>query len=183
MAPFAENAPGSGRSGAPRIPAMERAMRLIAVRARSEAELRLRLLRAGYPPAEVRAAVSECLRRGYLNDGLLAADCAAFCRERGLGARAVRARLRRRGLAAAAVDEALSGEDPDAELAAALRAYASKAPSLVRESDPRKRRDKLLRFMASRGFSASTVRRVLEKTEAASDGEAPEGGAFDAPDF
>ena len=83
-------------SGRPRPPVMEKAMRLLAMRGLSETELRQKLLRAGYPPGEAREALAECRKRGYLNDDLLAADCAKSCRDRGLGTRAVRFRLRRR---------------------------------------------------------------------------------------
>lgn len=178
MTPFSP-APGSG--GGTRLPVMEKAMRLLSARALSESELRRRLRLAGYPPSEVRDAADECLRRGYLNDDLLAADCANFCRERGMGRRAVRFRLRRRGIAAPVVDEVLAEEEPEAELSAALRACASKAPSLARETDPRKRREKLLRFLASRGFSAETARRALEKTERA--GEEKELSSADNDDL
>ena len=160
MAPFAPPPPSGPKK---RIPIMEKAMRLLSMRALSEAELHRRLLRAGYPPAEVRDCAAECRRRGYLNDELLAADCAGLCRERGLGARAVRFKLRRRGIAAPTVDGVFAAEESGAELEAARRAAASKAPSLARESDPRKRREKLLRFLASRGFSAETARKVLEE--------------------
>ena len=142
---------------------MEKAMRLLAIRALSESELRQRLLRAGYPPPEVRETIAECRRRGYLDDELLAADCAKSCRDRGLGARAVRFRLRRRGIDAPTVDEVISQEESGTELEAARRACTVKAPSLAREADPRKRREKLLRFLASRGFSAETARRVMEE--------------------
>ena len=67
-----------------------------------------------------------------------------------------------------------AAEESGAELEAARRAAASKAPSLAREADPRKRREKLLRFLASRGFSAETARMVLEEfRQGESGGAAP----------
>ena len=164
MAPFAPSHPeeSKGRS-LPKISAMEKAMRLLSMRALSETELRQRLRGNGYPLRETEDAVAECRRRKYLDDELLAADCAALCRERGLGTRAVLFRLRRRGISAPTAEEVLAGEAPDAELEAARRAAGAKLASLERESDPRKRRDKLLRFMASRGFRASTARRIMEE--------------------
>ena len=148
------------------ISAWEKALRVLSARACSEAELTSRLLRAGYPPDETAAAVRECAKRRYLDDALLAEDCAAMWRDRGHGTRSIRYKLRQRGIpdeiAATALAETVENEET-----AVLNAVNSKLPSLMRESDPRKRKAKALRFLAARGFSGDAIRTALKHINAA----------------
>lgn len=152
----------------PRRPpsAMERAMRLLSVRAHTSSELRQKLLRAGFPPDEVDRAVAECEKRRYLDDRLFAEDCSNLWMERGHGARAIRCKLRQKGIdaetAAAALDR-LEEQEPEA----ACRAIEGKLPSLLREKDSRKRRAKALRFLAARGFSGNALSAAMKHFSAA----------------
>ena len=139
----------------PRISATERALNHLARRGFSEAELAIRLRRAGYSAGETAAAIAECRRLGYLNDELFARDCAALLAARGQGDRKIRIELRKRGVAAFA-DDSLAAIEID-ETERALRAGETKLRLLADETDPRKKRDKLLRFLAARGFSADAV--------------------------
>lgn len=161
----------SGASFQPKVSAMEKAMRLLAVRGYAEAELFQRLCRGGYPAADAREAVDNCKRHGYINDSLFAADKAAMLRMRGKGGRAVRYELLKSRIDPELVAETMAAEEPGADLEAARRAMQGKAALLKRETDPRKRREKLLRFMASRGFSADTARKVMKEMESAMAGE------------
>ena len=55
------------------MPALVAALRILARRRLTEAQLWSRLARKGYPPAEIRDAVADCRRNGYLDDRLFAA--------------------------------------------------------------------------------------------------------------
>lgn len=147
----------------PRRPAtaLERAMRLLSVRALTAGELRAKLLRAGFPPDEVDAAVGECEKRHYLDDRTFAEDCTKLWLERGHGARSIRFKLRQHGVPAEFAAEALSDSEAE-EPAAACRAVDGKLPSLLRENDPRKRRAKALRFLAARGFSGAALSAAMK---------------------
>ena len=138
------------------VSALDKAMRLLAVRAYSSGELTKKLLCAGFPADEVEAAIRECETRRYIDDRLFANDCAEMWLSRGHGARSIGYKLRQRGvdpeLAAAAVASS-SEQEPEA----ARLAIQSKLPSLLREKDPRKRRAKALRFLAGRGFSGDAA--------------------------
>ena len=145
------------------LSAMEKAMRLLSLRALSSAELRTRLLRAGFSPAEADDAVEECKHRHYLDDTQLAADCVELLRSRNTAKRLICRKLQQRGLSAEIAD-GLPEEDPDAaEIAAGRRALAQKWRLLSRESDPRKQREKAFRFMAGRGFAPSLIFQLLNE--------------------
>ena len=152
----------------PRRPAsaLERAMRLLSVRAMTGGELRQKLLRAGFPADEVDTAVGECEKRHYLDDRMFAEDCADLWLERGHGTRSIRLKLRQRGVPAEIAEDALkmAGER---EAEAACRAVDGKLPALRREKDPRKRRDKALRFLAARGFYGAALSAAMKHLAAA----------------
>ena len=140
--------------------ALTKAMNLLAVRSLSEQELLTKLLRAGYPPEESECAVAECAKRHYINDEQLTVDCVDLLHQRNLGARQIRMKLLRRGLDADKIAEELA-DSPEDELQAARRAMAGKLRLLAKETDPRKKRDKLFRFLAGRGFSPSLIFKVI----------------------
>lgn len=149
---------------APRRPAsaMERAMRLLSARAHTGSELRQKLLRAGFPPDEVESAVAECEKRHFLDDRMFAEDCTSLWLSRGHGVRSIRNKLRQKGISAELADDAISRSEDD-EPQAACRAIESKLPVLLREKDPRKRRAKALRFLASRGFSGTALSAAMKR--------------------
>ncbi len=149
---------------------LEAALRMLDRRAFSERELAARLRRAGYSPAQCAEAVSECRRRGFINDELLAEDCTGLLYSRGSGSRMIKLKLRRRGLSAAAVENALR-EHGELEPEAARAALEQKWRTLSRENDPRRKRDKALRFLIGRGFPPELVRRVWEEFAAGLEGE------------
>ena len=140
--------------------ALVKAMNFLAARPLSELELLAKLRRAGYPDDECDAAIAECVDRHYLDDEQLAADCVDILHQRNLGARRIRQKLSRRGLDREKVSELLE-DSPEDELEAARRAMESKLRTLTRETDPRKKREKLFRFMAGRGFSPALIFKVM----------------------
>ncbi len=158
----------------PKLPVLEAAMKLLDRRACSERELAARLRRAGYPQRECAHAVSECRRMGFVNDGMLAADCTGMMMARGSGSRMIRWKLRQRGLPPEAVSSALQ-EHADDEPEAARSALELKWRLLARESDPRRKREKALRFLLGRGFPPDLVRRVWEEFRSAAGETADDG--------
>ncbi len=142
--------------------ALVKAMNLLAQRSLSELELLAKLRRAGYPDHECDAAIAECVKRRYLNDEQLTADCVDILHQRNLGARQIRIKLSRRGLDREKINELLD-RDPDGETEAARRALEIKMRSLVKENDPRKKREKLFRFMAGRGFPPALIFKLMSE--------------------
>ncbi len=121
--------------------ALSRALSLLARRGYSEAELRKKL--AGYPEAEVEAAIARLRDWGYLDDRAYAE---AFVRARKArwGPAKLRFALRQRGVDEAVIDEFVDEED------ALLRAVALLARRWARLGGDRA---KAVRFLQSRGFS------------------------------
>jgi SOS response regulatory protein OraA/RecX len=56
-------------------------------------------------------------------------------------------------------------DSQDDEIEAARRAMESKLRSLARESDPRKKKEKLFRFMINRGFAPGLIFKLLGETQ------------------
>lgn len=139
-------------------------MDLLAARPLTESELRTRLSAGGrFPPSEVEEAVLLCRNRGYLNDALLASDAAKFLNAGGRGQGLIRKKLRARGVSEENLNAALGGLSAEDESGAALNAGTTKLRLLAREKDMRKKKEKLFRFLISRGFSPETALDTISK--------------------
>lgn len=147
------------RKPAPPPTAYGTALRLLTLRERTESELRLKLRRKQFEPAEIDAAIERVRQLGYLDDARFAKGRAEALLSRGrLGPRAVAARLAASGVernqAREAVSNAMSERD---ELTLAKAALRKKSVDL---QDP-KARARAARFLLGRGFSSDVVRRAL----------------------
>ena len=141
--------------------ASERAMRLLARRAYSENELTAKLYSYGcYTSDQIRAALEFCRKSRFVDDELLAQDYARSLSDRNCGSFKIKMQLRKRGLPEEFVEEALE-QNADSEPEAARRACEYKLKLLSRETDPLKKRQKLYRYLASRGFSPDIIRECL----------------------
>lgn len=144
--------------------ALKKAMDLLAARPLTESELRTRLNSGGkFSPSEVEEALLRCRDRGYLNDALLASDAARYLNAGGRGQGLIRKKLRARGVSEENLSAALSGLSAEDETDAARSAGISKLRLLTREKDMRKKREKLFRFLISRGFSPETALNVMSE--------------------
>ena len=114
--------------------AMARAGRLLALRSRSECELRERLTTAGFDPEVVERVTARLTEVGLIDDRAFArAWVEERSRARGLGERALLAELEAKGVARAVAEEAVTeaGLDEDAralELAHRLFPKVAGAP-------------------------------------------------------
>jgi regulatory protein len=154
--------------------AREAAIRLLAQRARSEAELRQRLTRKDIAPAVVDRTLAWLQEGGYLDDRAFAE---AFVRDRlrlrPRGRAGLIQELRRKGVdgdtAEAAADAVMAAESvDDVDLAVeAARAWARKNAPLVREAardmEQRQRaRRRLYGHLARRGFAPPPIRSAMD---------------------
>lgn len=149
------------------------AARFLEARPRSVAEVRRRLLTAGYRPPLVDAAIERLTGLRYLDDEAFArAWVESRDRARPRGEIALRRELRVKGVEAAIV-EAVLGErrtpdggdagaaDPDSD--AADRLLARHARALERVIDPRQRRQRAWALLARHGFDPETASRAAAR--------------------
>ncbi len=147
--------------------ALSAAYRLLTYRPRSEAEVRTRLLRKGFDPATVEAALEKLRAQGLLDDLAFG----RFWRESReafspRGEHLLRAELRQKGLPGETVGEVLADFD-EAEsalkVARSLRRRLDKLPS-------EERRRRLWGQLARRGFAPDTIQQVVRQVEREGDG-------------
>jgi len=148
----------------------DRALNMIALRARSAAELKRLLVRKGEPADVVDVAIERLLRAGFLDDGSFARQ---FARSKAVGAglsrRRVQQELARRGvardIAEAAIAEVFTEEEID-DADTIDRVARKKLKSLAR-LDTQVQRRRLYAFLARRGYEvddiARTVRAVIPR--------------------
>lgn len=164
-----------------RSEAREAALRLLSHRPRSRAELERRLRRKDLPGALVGRVADEMEALGYLDDDAFAR---AWVRDRlrlkPRGRAALRAELRKKGVAARVVDAALDQvfaeeEVSEGDIAGELaekwirRQPARIADGLLaggRSDDARKARRRYQGFMARRGLSGAAAWQALERVRA-----------------
>jgi regulatory protein len=140
--------------------AHEKALRFLAYRPRSEAEIRKRMVRQGFSK-EVVQAVLQRLQAAKLTDD---AAFAAFWVEnrstfRPRGRRALRVELRQKGLSDEVIEAVLEDVDEPSD---ARRAVGQKAARL-RGLSMRERRCKLRAFLARRGFEYAIISDVIDE--------------------
>jgi regulatory protein len=151
--------------------ALERVGRLLVGRPRSEAEVRRRLERAGYPPPTIGSVLERLRAAGDLDDGAFARvwveNRMAF---RPRGAAMLRAELRRKGVAPTHIDSALADVDEAEAAWAAVQRAARRWENLESSA----RREKIYAYLLRRGFDNDTIRLVLRRLRAAAEGEIEE---------
>ena len=143
------------------ISAFDCAMKLLGVRPYSEYELCQKLQQKGYPIKDVNAALVDCLRYGFLNDELYANDYANLLSSKGYGKYVIVRKLKEKHLSEEFIQNALSQISTESD--DAKRAFDFKIRMLKNEKDPKKHREKLYRFMLTRGFAGDIIRQLYDE--------------------
>jgi len=152
----------------------DRALNMLAMRARATAELRRQLIRKGEPAEQVDAAIERLQRAGFLDDAAFARQ---FTRSKVIGAGMPRRRLRqeltRRGVGADvsedAIDDVYDEEQID-DAASIERVAGKKLRSLAKLDAPTQRR-RLYAFLARRGYESDEIARVVRSLVGEGGGE------------
>lgn len=160
---------------------LEAAAAFVAVRPRSVDETRRRLKHLGYPEGPVNVVIDRLLAFGYLDDAAFArAWVESRDRARPRGESALRRELMLKGIDRSVIGEVLAerAEGSDARAAAgdgsgtmqdrpdeadeiaARRLLERRAASLLRDPDPRKRRQKAYALLARNGFDPGVCARA-----------------------
>jgi len=147
-----------------RASAFDCALRVLALRDHSEAELRRKLKAKGYDEPEITGSVARLLELGYLDDVRFALSFAesSIRNGRGYGAR-LKLELARRGVAGAIVQATLAELSEDFEESGVLastieRRYPGFDPAIA--TDKEKRR--IVAYLQRKGFTLGAILAALK---------------------
>lgn len=142
--------------------AKARALNLLSYRSRSKAELARRLGIAGYDEDIVEETLSRLEAAGLVDD---AQFTEAWVKSRvsgkGLGKSRIRWELKRKGVAAEVVEEALSSVDPGVERTLAADA-ARRRWEKDRDPDLRARRRRTASYLQRQGFEWQVISEIID---------------------
>jgi regulatory protein len=146
------------------------ALKLLARRARSRAELKRYLKTKGMDHHTIQTVLDQLQKLGLVSDADYARTAAENLVQSGrAGPRAVYSRLRQKGIAAdvaaSATDQAMAGQDEEAM----ARSLAEKRVRALGALDAFTRRRRLYAFLARRGFSPETIGHVIATIAPADD--------------
>ncbi len=151
-------------SSSPPTDPFDWAGKILSRRDHSEAELRQKMKAKGF---ETEAIDRACLRLhelGWLDDSRFAK---AFARDllevRRLGHYAAKAKMRAKGLDHGLIEKTLTALSDSSAEQARIREWIERRSRGLNESDPRKRKQKLFRFLAGKGFDSEAIRDAIEE--------------------
>ncbi|WP_238846743.1 recombination regulator RecX [Nocardia arthritidis] len=167
----------AGSGGGTVEQAKEACLRLLAVRARSRAELAQRLSAKGFQPEVIEAALDRMAEVGLVDDAAFAEQ---WVHSRhtfsGKGKQALARELRIKGVAPADADAALAAITTDDESARATELVRRKLRTLPRDLDRDKTIRRLVGMLARRGFGQSLAYTIVKAELAQTDCDMPELG-------
>jgi regulatory protein len=143
----------------------DRALNMLALRARSSRELRRQLLRKGEPADQVDAAIARLQAAGFLDDETFARQ---FARSKAVGAgmsrRRIQQELGRRGVAREVGDGAIEDVFDEEQLdeGAVVEQAARKKLRSLKNLDTETRKRRLFAFLARRGYDLDDIRRAMQ---------------------
>jgi regulatory protein len=137
-----------------------RALKALAGRERSRAELERKLAAFEETPGQLAQVLDELQAKGFLDDQR-AADALAHRRGQKLGAARVVAEMRARGIAGDAIEQT-AAELQATELARGREVWRKKFGHAPQDATEKA---KQMRFLLTRGFPADIVRRVVTGTD------------------
>jgi regulatory protein len=149
------------------VRAKQRALDYLAHKPRTEEEVRRKLRRQDVPDLVVEDVVDRLYELDYLDDEAYARD---YVRNRfaskKYGPVRIRRELVKRGIDRHTAEEAVDDLFVEKDVQAAARTHAEKRwARLTDEDDPRRRKQKVYRYLQRRGFTSSTITPLLDELE------------------
>lgn len=139
----------------------ERALKLLARREHSRAELARKLSAHAEDPAEIEKVLDDCERRGWLSEQRVVEQRVHTLRKR-FGARRIEQDLRQKGISGEAVATALA-DLKSGELDAAREVWRRKFGGRLPRSPADRARQ--VRFLQGRGFELEVVLKIIKGGE------------------
>lgn len=139
--------------------ALERAVSLLAVRARTERELRDALRECAYSEAVIERVIARMDEAGYIDDADFANQWAVSRTGKGLGARRIAMELRQKGVDAEHIEQALSQIDDEERMESAVHAAqkAARGKNLTLPAD----RQKVFAALMRRGYDSASAKKAI----------------------
>ena len=137
---------------------MNTAVRILTNRDHSKYELKQKLRQRGFASKVINTVIAECERLDYINDLRAAHLYILQLKRKCFGRRYVRMALKKKHLSGAGVENLLLENYPEVdERHAAGKILEKKKETFEREKDLKKRKEKIYRFLYSRGFSKYAI--------------------------
>ena len=144
--------------------ALNSALRILTPREHSKYELVQKLKQRGFSRQDIDAAITSCERFDYINDERTAQVYIRQLKRKGYGKKRIQLELNKKGLKGARIqsilDQSVSETD---EREGADRVLKKNIKRFEREKNALKRRDKIYRFLHSRGFSQGVIAEILKR--------------------
>ena len=145
--------------------AMNTAVRILTNRDHSKYELKQKLQQRGFASEVINGVMEKCERLGYIDDQRTARVYILQLKHKCFGKRYIRLALKKKRLRGAAIDRILSADYPTVdEYEHASRILEKKKKTFAREADPKKRSNKIYRFLYSRGFRPAVIRDLIDQS-------------------
>jgi regulatory protein len=142
--------------------AVKSAGRLLSRRQHTVSELRGKLARREFPRPVIDEVVSLLVSQKFLDDANFAESYFNELTAKGLGLTRIRLAMRKRGVPPEISNEVLGrGFSADDEMQRAAEALKKRHLFFDREKDLNKRKQKMFRYLASRGFSSSVICKIV----------------------
>ena len=151
----------------PQERALQKAYRLLAIRAHSEMELAAKLCAGGFSESVIAAVLEKCREMGYLDDGKYARQRAReLAVNRLLGDRRIAADLRGKGIAEELCREAIAAAREEIGAAEGIERLLKKRPETADVAGmDRRERERLIRSLIGKGFPQGLIFSKLKRTE------------------
>jgi len=142
--------------------AMNSAVRILTKRDHSKYELKQKLQQRGFERKAIDTVIEECERLDYINDPRTAHLYILQLKRKCFGRRYIRMALKKKRLGGAVAENLLLENYPEAdERENAGKILEKKRETFEREEDKKKSREKMFRFLTSRGFSKDIIAGVV----------------------
>ena len=140
------------------------ALRILTRRDHSRYELVRKLKQRGFSSEDISHAVTACEKYDYIDDERTAKVYIRQLKRKGYGKKRIQLELKKKGLKGDRIlnilDERVSETE---ECEGAQRILTKNVKRFEREKDLQKRRDKIYRFLHTRGFSREVITKTIKR--------------------
>ncbi len=146
--------------------AWESTLRMLSIRAHCEQDLKNKLRQKKHTTKTVNKVLETCKRLELIDDAKFAKAYISELKENGSGLQMIKMKLAKKGVPRELIEKELENSfTKEDELIAAKIAFKKKLPALRREKESLKRKEKLYRCMASKGFNYEIIANIMDSEE------------------